>query len=96
LDREPGHFCKMSLIKEENTVQNSSEQKEEGAASESDNSLESSKEEYDQLCNELNMDESTMEAAWKSYIAIKHNYTLEVGQCLFLDTTAVTSRSLLC
>ena len=34
---------------------------------------------YDQLCGELNMDESTMDTAWKSYIAIRHNYTLEVN-----------------
>lgn len=36
------------------------------------------KNEYEQLCRELNMDESTMDLAWKSYIAIRHNYTLEV------------------
>ena len=45
---------------------------------ESDLNLESVKEDYDQLCRELNMDESTMDTAWKSYIAIRHNYTLEV------------------
>ena len=42
-------------------------------------SSESVKDEYDQLCRELNMDESTMETAWKSYMAIRHNYTLEVS-----------------
>ncbi len=41
--------------------------------------LEVVKEDYDQLCRELNMDESTMDTAWRSYIAIRHNYTLEVN-----------------
>jgi hypothetical protein len=42
--------------------------------------LEAVKEEYDQLCRELNMDETTMESAWRSYTAIRHNYTLEVSR----------------
>lgn len=68
----------MSLKKEENSA--SGQDKEEDVTSEAaDNSLDSVKEEYDQLCRELNMDESTMEASWASYIAIRHNYTLEVS-----------------
>jgi hypothetical protein len=44
----------------------------------SEHKMEAVKEEYEQLCRELNMDESTMDTAWKSYMAIRHNYTLEV------------------
>ncbi len=45
----------------------------------SEHNMETVKADYDQLCCELNMDESTMDNAWKSYIAIRHNYTLEVS-----------------
>ncbi len=41
------------------------------------------KEAYHELCRELNMDSATCDAAWKSYEAIRTNYTLEVS---FLDT----------
>ncbi len=41
------------------------------------------KNEFDNLCRELNMDTSTAETAWESYIEVKHKYTLEVRQqCL--------------
>lgn len=33
---------------------------------------------YDQLCRELNMDTTTGDAAWQSYTDTKHKYTLEV------------------
>ena len=49
----------------------------------SENKMEAVKEEYEQLCRELNMDESTMDTAWKSYMAIRHNYTLEVKATFF-------------
>ena len=45
----------------------------------SEHNMETVRVDYDQLCSELNMDESTMDTAWKSYIAIRHNYTLEVN-----------------
>lgn len=65
----------MSIKKEQGSASGQVDE----VTSETDNSLDSAKEEYDQLCRELNMDESTMEAAWRSYIAIRHNYTLEVS-----------------
>ena len=33
---------------------------------------------FDNLCRELNMDTSTAESAWDSYQEMKHKYTLEV------------------
>ena len=36
------------------------------------------KNEFDQLCRELNMDVSTSDEAWESYLETKHRYTLEV------------------
>ncbi len=36
------------------------------------------REAYQELCRELNMDSATCEVAWKSYEAIRQNYTLEV------------------
>ena len=71
----------MSLVKEEkpSSDQTPKTLKDDAAPSEPDNSLKLVKEDYDQLCCELNMDQSTMEAAWKSYIAIRHNYTLEAS-----------------
>ncbi len=50
----------------------------------SENKMEAVKEEYEQLSRELNMDESTMDTAWKSYMAIRHNYTLEVKDLFLL------------
>ena len=57
----------------------SKEEAEETNSSGCEHNMETVKADYDQLCCELNMDESTMETAWKSYIAIRHNYTLEVN-----------------
>ena len=42
--------------------------KSEEETSSSENKLEAVKDEYEQLCRELNMDESTMDTAWKSCI----------------------------
>ena len=36
------------------------------------------KEEYTSLCRDLSMDGATEAAAWKSYLQIRGNYTLEV------------------
>ena len=36
------------------------------------------REDFDQLCSELNIDQATIEAAWNDFVAIKQKYTLEV------------------
>ena len=38
------------------------------------------KDEYTSLCRDLSMDGATEAAAWKSYLQIRGNYTLEVTQ----------------
>lgn len=35
---------------------------------------------YDSVCAELNMDEQTTEAAWRSYEVINNDYVLEVSK----------------
>ena len=34
---------------------------------------------YEVVCSKLNMDQPSMETAWKSYANIRDYYTLEVG-----------------
>ncbi len=33
---------------------------------------------YDQVCQDLNLDQESMDAAWSSYQAINNDYVLEV------------------
>lgn len=49
------------------------------AKMESDAQGEKIREEYDSVCNKLNMDQSSMERAWTSYSDIRDYYTLEVA-----------------
>ena len=44
------------------------------------------KERFDQVCRELNMDETTANHAWETYERIKGNYSLEV--CILHDIVA--------
>lgn len=39
---------------------------------------EETKEKYDRVCRELNLDQESMDAAWASYMAINNDYVLEV------------------
>lgn len=39
---------------------------------------EETKEKYDRVCRELNLDQESMDAAWASYLAINNDYVLEV------------------
>jgi len=39
---------------------------------------EETKEKYDRVCRELNLDQESMDAAWTSYLAINNDYVLEV------------------
>ena len=36
------------------------------------------REDYESVCSKLNMDQESMDSAWKSYIDIRDYYTLEV------------------
>lgn len=44
-----------------------------------DDTTDTVKIDFDQLCRELNMDISTADSAWNSYNEMKHKYTLEVS-----------------
>jgi len=52
---------------------------------ENDGSLEENKirEDYESVCGKLNMDQESMDSAWKAYTDIRDYYTLEVRKICY-------------